>query len=724
VLTREDDPAEPEYRVRRETRDGVPIVWVNNTFRQVRSFEETYANPAIGDIASRLIDEFRPDVAHVHHLTCLSTTIVRALAERRVPCVFTLHDYWLLCHRGQLLDRACRVCDGPGRSGCASCLDAAAGAARIGFAAAPAIRAIARRLPSAAASVLRRTAGLAAATVSRAETAADHSRRRTDHMRQLCGDVTRFLAPSRHLRERFLAFGVSPDRITDVSLGVDHAPFQNLSRTPTRRLRLGFLGTLMISKAPHVLLDAVRRLPPGAATVDLFGAIAAYHGDDSYRSQLEPLFTTEGVRAHGPLPHDRIVQALGSIDLLVVPSIWPENSPLVVREAFLAGVPVVASRIGGLPEAVEDGRNGLLFRAGDADDLARTLRRFLDEPDLLDALRAGIPAVRSIEDDVRFTREIYEDAIRAGRPAAHLPDAPRLAAVVLNYRTPDETWLAVKSLLASRRPFDDIIVVNNDGAPDAPAAWSALSPRIRCIDTGANLGFPGGMNVGIRAALDRGARRVLLVNSDTIVPPDCAARLERCLDAVPQSGIAGPQVLMRSDPGRVASHGLKYTDGNGRMRQVGFGERVAALDVPNRAVVDGIDGCLMLVTREVFDAIGLLDEEYFFAFEDLDFCLRARRAGFSTMLAGDARVYHEGGRSIGAGSPRRLYFAARNHLRLARRCGSPATPLRSSWRSASIVALNLAHATVSRGAPLPARLRAVARGTTDYFRGRFGAGPA
>src|SRR5262245_15822792 len=101
VLTREADSDAPEYRVRREERDGLSIVWINNTFRKTTSFEETYRNPAIGAIAAEVIDAFTPDVAHVHHLTCLSTTIVDALAARHIPCIVTLHDYWLLCHRGQ-----------------------------------------------------------------------------------------------------------------------------------------------------------------------------------------------------------------------------------------------------------------------------------------------------------------------------------------------------------------------------------------------------------------------------------------------------------------------------------------------------------------------------------------------------------------------------------------------------------------------------------------------
>jgi hypothetical protein len=90
------------------------------------------------------------------------------------------------------------------------------------------------------------------------------------------------------------------------------------------------------------------------------------------------------------------------------------------------------------------------------------------------------------------------------------------------------------------------------------------------------------------------------------------------------------------------------------------------------------------------------------------------------VVCDSAVAFHEGGRSMGAGSPRRLYFAARNHLLLARRAGPAAGRLATAWRTASIVALNIAHALRSRGAPLGTRLSAVARGCRDYASGRLG----
>ena len=143
VLTREQDPNRPEYSVREDQCDGLRIVRVNNMFRNTRTFEETYANGTIDGIASRIIDDFRPDAAHIHHLTCLSTGIVHVLAERRIPAILTLHDYWLMCHRGQLLDVDYRACDGPPE--CHACVGPAGGVGTAGFFGAAALRAVERR---------------------------------------------------------------------------------------------------------------------------------------------------------------------------------------------------------------------------------------------------------------------------------------------------------------------------------------------------------------------------------------------------------------------------------------------------------------------------------------------------------------------------------------------------------------------------------------------------
>src|SRR5262249_37511273 len=143
---------------------GLHVLSINNNFRACTSFEDSYRHSRVGRMAAEFIDEVRPDVAHIHHVTCLSTEIVTELAKRHVPIVFTLHDYWLICHRGQLLDLDYQLCIDPFSDGCDRCVGAAAqegpGIATL----IQAYRAVESRLPNGAASSLRRLAQSAGRT--------------------------------------------------------------------------------------------------------------------------------------------------------------------------------------------------------------------------------------------------------------------------------------------------------------------------------------------------------------------------------------------------------------------------------------------------------------------------------------------------------------------------------------------------------------------------------
>ncbi len=295
-----------------------------------------------------------------------------------------------------------------------------------------------------------------------------------------------------------------------------------------------------------------------------------------------------------------------------------------------------------------------------------------------------------------------------------------IAAVILNYRTPDDTLLAVRSVQASRRPVSPVIVVDN--SEDLPCG-RALEPwrdAVRIIRSDGNAGFSGGCNLGIREALAVGADLVLLLNSDAVIAPDTVERLEQALADHPGAGIAAPLVASRMEPGVVGSAGIRFSVSSGRMRHLGVGDAAEAWSARPAREADAVSGCALLVRREVFEAAGLFDERYFYSFEDIEFCWRARRAGFGCLLVPSALALHEGHRSIGPASASRLYYAARNHLLLAA-SAAPVGRFRAVARGAAIVALNVAHALRVPGIPVAAGLSAVLAGTADHLRGKYGA---
>jgi glycosyltransferase involved in cell wall biosynthesis len=171
---------------------------------------------------------------------------------------------------------------------------------------------------------------------------------------------------------------------------------------------------MMASKGVDLLLRAFAGLPPGSATLSIFGGFASYHGDDSYRRRVAPLLDQGHVTVHGALPHERVAEAFSAIDVLVVPSIWLENAPFVIREAFVAGRPVVATGHGGMAEMVRHGVSGLLFKPGSVESLRSTLLRFVEEEELLSGLRRGLPPMMTIDEDAAQLRVIYAE-LGAGR---------------------------------------------------------------------------------------------------------------------------------------------------------------------------------------------------------------------------------------------------------------------------------------------------------------------
>jgi GT2 family glycosyltransferase len=410
------------------------------------------------------------------------------------------------------------------------------------------------------------------------------------------------------------------------------------------------------------------------------------------------------------------------VDLLVVPSVWIENAPFIIREAFAAGAPVVASDLGGMSEMVRDGENGRLFPAGDAAALAKIFKELADRPGDLARLRAGITPPMSIADDASYCRAHYvalapAAPVRIERAAPAAAARLRVSAVVLNYRTADQTTLAVRSIQSSLAGADTIVVVDNGSADGSVERLRAGVPGVTLIEHARNLGFSAGCNAGIRHALADGADAVLLVNSDAVLAPGALGTMRDVLAADSSLGIVAPVLLSREEPDRMSSAGIVFSTRTGRMRHCGAGMPVSLLPAGAVRDVDAVSGCVMLIRREVFDAVGQFDDDYFFSFEDIDLCLRARNAGFRTACVQEAVAYHEGGRSIGRRSARRVYFATRNHLKLSQRIGPVGATLA---RIPFVVGLNVAYVLVSREAPLVRGLFAVARGTWHHLAGRYG----
>lgn len=360
-----DLSAEPFSLCRRQL-EGLEVAEIVSV-HQRGTLRATWDEPAIDAAAASFLREAAPDVVHFQHLLNLSAGVLAAARGTGAAVVLTLHDYWLSCPRDGLRMRAdLALCERVNHATCARCLRDSpylvpslqrglAGAARRAGLGRQLhrIHGAAPRLTGAALRVLRR-AGSGGGDLERALD------ERVAGLRGALDSVDVFLAPTAFARERALELGLPPERVRVWPLGaVTWAP---RARPAGARRRLGYLGTISPHKGLHVLLQALGRMRADV-TLDVHGALSTHPG---YAEALQGQAASDArSRFHGPYAEGEQQRLLGGLDVLVVPSLWWENSPLVVLEALAAGVPVVASATGGVPELVSDGISGLLVPPGD-----------------------------------------------------------------------------------------------------------------------------------------------------------------------------------------------------------------------------------------------------------------------------------------------------------------------------------------------------------------------
>jgi glycosyltransferase involved in cell wall biosynthesis len=326
-------------------------------------------NRLIEESFARFLERFHPDVVHFHHLFKLSGALIAIAQKMGVPTVVTLHDYWLICDNGQLLRPGLVACQGPrGGLRCAGCAE----------------------LPA-------RWRGMLAPFL------VPFFVYRTRFLRAALCQADALIAPSRYLQRVFMRHGIPSERMLVCDNGTDVSWQALATHSPSDRVRFGYVGTIAPHKGVHVLLEAFAGLR-NEAELHIYGELAA---NPNYAARLQEMARSPSVSFRGTFAREELPRVLGELEVLVVPSVWPENSPLTIHEARVARLPVLAADIGGMPDLVQEGEAGWLFRAGDAQDLRRQMAAILEAPQQLARVRARIRPVKTIEENARELEALY-----------------------------------------------------------------------------------------------------------------------------------------------------------------------------------------------------------------------------------------------------------------------------------------------------------------------------
>ena len=398
VFTRQENAFLPEYAIQQETDPSDPSITLH-IINMARA-RDGYRHPAVDGAFADLLDRVRPEVVHIGHLNHLSTSLVFAARHRRIPVVFTLHDYWLMCPRGQFIQMypqdpsdVWAVCDGQDDRKCAErCysryfggdlkqyeLDAAYWTGWVG--------------------------------------------RRMAQAREVCEAVDVFVAPAKYLLRRFRDdFGIPDRKLVYLDYGFHLDRLKGRKRHGGETFTFGYIGTHIPAKGVDHLIPAFGQVggepllriwgrDRGAETAGLKALARELPGSAGSRVQWMGEYRNQNI----------VPEVFNRCDAIVVPSIWAENSPLVIHEALQAGIPVITADYGGMSEYVRHGENGLLFTHRDAGSLTEQMQRLADDP-LLASRLGSRGYVQSADGNVPDMMEhslavenIYRSLVRGGQ---------------------------------------------------------------------------------------------------------------------------------------------------------------------------------------------------------------------------------------------------------------------------------------------------------------------
>lgn len=395
VFTREQDEYRLDFDIRHDTQNEIPLILLN-----MPREKDGYDHPKVNSIFDHFLQQTQPDVVHIGHLNHLSTGLVQEVKKQNIPIVFTLHDFWLMCPRGQFLQRnfdgqhLYQLCKKQQNGKCATTCYNMYHSCNPNH--------------------------------SQEDTAHWTSwiARRMEATRQIADMIDVFIAPSHYLRNRFIQdFGLPKDKILYLDYGFPLHYLKPVPKVVNRKFTIGYIGTHIPAKGINLLIEAFKKLK-GEACLKIWGRPS---GQSTAALKRLTADCSNPIIFEGEYMNPNIAkQVFAQVDVIVVPSIWGENSPLVIHEAQACHVPVITADFGGMKEYVQHEINGLLFEHRNVESLAKTLQRACEHPKALAKMgKRGylyhkIGQVLSIEEHCQQLELIYQKTIQQHEPTRPL----------------------------------------------------------------------------------------------------------------------------------------------------------------------------------------------------------------------------------------------------------------------------------------------------------------
>jgi len=343
----------------------------------------TSQNIKINQVFENLIKEFKPDIIHFQHLLGLGFDLVCIGKKYNIPMVMTNHDYFLVCPFAHLLNNEKKLCNNyTNVRSCMECMKFYIGNYKVRKDEENILRSI---------SIVTKNINYIKYMFFILD--------RKKKIQDISKSIDLFLNPSMLLKNTLVKIGIPEKKIVISELGINTEVFKDYKKNQSSKIRFGFIGSLVDSKGIYVLLEAFKNIYK--AELYLYGPIFG-----KFKNKEDKI---KNIFFYGSFNHYSINDIFKNIDILIVPSICMENFSLVIREAFATRTPVIASDIGGLPEIIENGKNGYLFEAGNSEELRNKIRMIIENPEIIKNLKKNIKMPLSIQQNAVELEKIYHN---------------------------------------------------------------------------------------------------------------------------------------------------------------------------------------------------------------------------------------------------------------------------------------------------------------------------
>ncbi len=396
-----------EERLDRYEIEGISVYRYHHLLKPLADqravMEIEYKNNLATRFFYQIVQEVQPDIIHFFHLHRLGIGLMDVAIAKNIPTFFTPTDFWTVCPTSQLVLNDGSMCDGPSAAA-GNCVKHVAHLNNWRFRG----KKYMPMIPAPIADlVVMFTKKFLTYKYPLAREAAAISSRRPYNISQL-NKLKLVFSPTQLMTKTLIRNGVNSNLIRQSAYGIDISGYGHHNTQRSEMLQtIGFIGTLSPHKGCHILIQAFKQLNLPNLSLKIYGNTKEF---PDYFSELEMLVgDNRSIEFCGTFPNTQISEILNKLDTLVVPSLWYENTPLVVYSAFAAHCPVVASDFPGMSEVVLHDYNGLVFPSGDIDALAEQLRLLASTPELLPRLSMNCKPPRSTPDYVNELEEAYQN---------------------------------------------------------------------------------------------------------------------------------------------------------------------------------------------------------------------------------------------------------------------------------------------------------------------------